>query len=61
MGQNCHKVGTAQKEVGDETISSTTVLYCLLLVVDRLVGNDVRVMQCNSQRRDMVPVIRKKS
>jgi len=53
------KLALHKEKWGDKAISSTTVLYCLLLVVDRMVGNDVRVMQCNSQRRGMFAVIRK--
>ena len=53
------KLAVHKEKWGDKAISSTTVQYCLLLVVDGLVGNDVHVMQCNSQRRVVVAVIRK--
>jgi hypothetical protein len=53
------KLALHNQKWGDKLISSTTVLYCLLLVVDWLVGNDVRVMQWNIQRRGMVALIRK--
>jgi len=53
------KLALHKEKWGDKAVLSTTVLYCLLLVVDWLLGNDVRVMQCNSQSRGMVAVIRK--
>jgi hypothetical protein len=53
------KLALHNEKWGDKAISSTAGLYCLLLVVDRLVWNDVRVMQWNVHRRGMVAMIRK--